>query len=360
VRRGRLGAVAVALCVAVAACSSSGGSETAKVVAYPLDARLRLNEVQVLASHNSYHIEPDFVLSDPDAEYSHAPLPEQLERQGVRGFELDVLNGPGDGEFQVAHTPQIDANSNCTPLTECLAAVKEWSDTNPGHVPIFILVEPKVGSIDRVLDPRLGDWDADGIERLDRQVRKSLGDKLLTPDDVRGRSRTLRDAVLRRGWPSLAKARGKIVAILNSEGGRRADLLRGRPSLQGRAMFVTADPAAPSAAFIKIDDPKPKRIRELVEQGFIVRTRSDADLEEGRNRDTRRREQALGSGAHIVTTDFMVPIPSIGGDYVVRIPEGTPAGCNPIAAPKRCRPDDVENPRHLTGRPRATPRRRGG
>lgn len=347
-RTGRL-VVAVALCAVVAACSSGGG-EKEKAVAYPRDARLRLNQVQVLASHNSYHIEPDFVLSDPDAEYSHAPLREQLEREGIRGFELDVLNGPNDGEFQVAHTPQIDANSNCTPLTVCLDAVKKWSDANPGHVPIFILVEPKVGSIDRVLDPRLGDWDADGIERLDQQVRASLGTKLLTPDDVRGKSVTLREAVVNRGWPSLAKTRGKVIAILNSEGDRRADLLRGHKSLEGRAMFVTADPDAPSAAFIKMDDPQPKKIRELVEQGFIVRTRSDADLREGRERDTRRREQALSSGAQIVTTDFAVPIPHIGGNYVVRIPGGTPARCNPLVAPRRCKPGDVENPRYLAAR----------
>jgi hypothetical protein len=339
----------VTLGVVAAACSS-GSAEQVKRVAYPLDLRLRLNEVQVLASHNSYHIEPDFVLSDPDAEYSHAPLPVQLDREGIRGFELDVLNGPHDGEFQVAHTPQIDANSNCTPLTACLASVKAWSDANPGHVPIFILVEPKVGSIDRVLDPRLGEWDADGIERLDRQVRASLGAKLLTPDDVRGKSATLREAVVKRGWPSLARSRGKIIAILNAEGGRRADLLRGHTSLQGRGMFVTADPDAPSAAFIKMDDPQPKKIRELVEQGFIVRTRSDADLQEGRERDTRRREQALASGAQIVTTDFAVPIPHIGGDYVVRIPGGTPARCNPLVAPRRCTPGDVENPRFLAAR----------
>ncbi len=347
-RGGRLGAVVVTLCVAVAACSSGGG-EKAKMVAYPRDARLRLNEVQVLASHNSYHIEPDFVISDPEAEYSHAPLPEQLDRQGIRGFELDVLNGPGAGEFQVAHTPQIDANSNCTPLTVCLAAVKAWSDANPRHVPLFILVEPKVGSLDRILDPRLGEWDADGIERLDRQVRESLGDSLLTPDDVRGKSRTLRDAVTTRGWPSLKKTRGKIVVALNTEGGLRDDLLRGHTSLQGRAMFATADPDAPSAAIIKVDDPQPKKIRDLVEQGFIVRTRSDAGLEEARARDTRRRERALASGAQIVSTDFAIPIPSIGGDYVVRLPGGKPARCNPLVAPERCRPTDIENPKFLAG-----------
>jgi hypothetical protein len=85
-----------------------------------------------------------------------------------------------------------------------------------------------------------------------------------------------------------------------------------------------------------------------VKDGFIVRTRSDADLVEARNRDVTRRDIALRSGAQIVSTDFEVAVPAIGGDYVVQIPGGTPARCNPVNAPKRCKPSDVENPRQLT------------
>ena len=85
-----------------------------------------------------------------------------------------------------------------------------------------------------------------------------------------------------------------------------------------------------------------------MKDGFIVRTRTDADLVEARNRDVSRRDLALRSGAQIVSTDFEVPVPAIGGDYVVRIPGGTPARCDPVNAPKRCRPSDVENPRQLT------------
>jgi hypothetical protein len=32
----------------------------------------------------------------------------------------------------------------------------------------------------------------------------------------------------------------------------------------------------------------------------------------------------------------------------VQIPGGTPARCDPVNAPKNCRPSDVENPRQLT------------
>ena len=51
-------AAAVALAVVVAACSS-GGSEKVKAVAYPLDRRLRLNEVQVVRDMGSAAIKAE-------------------------------------------------------------------------------------------------------------------------------------------------------------------------------------------------------------------------------------------------------------------------------------------------------------
>jgi hypothetical protein len=81
----------------------------------------------------------------------------------------------------------------------------------------------------------------------------------------------------------------------------------------------------------------------------IIRALADADLIQARNRNTSRREIALRSGAQIVSTDFEVAVPAIAGDYVVQIPGGTPARCNPVNAPKKCRPSDVENPKRITG-----------
>ena len=255
---------------------------------------------------------------------------------------------PPDGSFPVVHTPVVDATSNCTPLAQCLQVTRTWSEAHPGHVPIFILIEPKNDDVDFVIDPTLRRFDAAGVDRLDTTVRSSLGRQLITPDSVRGKSKTLRSAVTGRGWPTLAKTRGKVLVALNTGGAIRSAFLQGHPSLQGRAMFVTADEQSPAAAVIKVDDPDEARIQALVKQGFIVRTRADADLIEARNHDTSRRDIALRSGAQIVSTDFEVAVPAIGGDYVVQIPGGTPARCDPVNAPKNCRPSDVENPRQLT------------
>jgi hypothetical protein len=323
------------------------GEEKKRPTAYPLDDTLRLDQVQVLATHNSYHIQQDVPIpASPTTQYTHAPLDQQLETQGVRGFELDVVNAP-DGQFTVLHTPVVDATSNCTPLARCLEVVRQWSTAHPGHVPIFILIEPKDDPIDRVLDPTLRPFDASGLDQLDALVRSSLGRQLITPDSVRGNSQTLRDAVTGRGWPTLTRTRGKILVALNTGGATRDTFLQGHPSLQGRAMFVTAAAGSPAAAVIKMDDPDEQRIQQLVKEGFIVRTRADADLVEARNQDVTRRDIALRSGAQVVSTDFEVPVPDIGGDYIVQIPGGTPARCDPVEAPQKCRPIDVENPQHL-------------
>lgn len=352
-KRSRLVAIAVAIVVVVVVAGAAvwflrGDEEKKKPSAYPLDNSLRLNQVQVLATHNSYHIQQDVPIpASQTTQYTHAPLDQQLESQGVRGFEIDVVNAP-DGQFPVLHTPVIDATSNCTPLAQCLEVVRQWSRTHPGHVPISILVEPKDDATTHLLDPSLRDFDATGLDQLDAQVRSSLGRQLITPDSVRGKAKTLRDAVRQDGWPTMAKTRGKVMVILNTGGSTRATFLQGHRSLQGRAMFVTtAGERSSAAAVIKVDDPDEARIQQLVHEGFIVRTRADADLVEARAHDVNRREIALRSGAQIVSTDFEVPVPAIGGDYVVQIPGGTPARCDPVNAPKNCRSRDVENPNRL-------------
>jgi hypothetical protein len=337
--------LAAVLGVALAFAACGGGTKPA----YPFDKRLRLNQVQVLATHNSYHVRSSVQL--PQAikdtlDYNHPALDVQMDKEGVRSFEIDVVNA--GNEFKVEHIPVVDAVSNCSPLTKCLRVLKKWSGAHPNHVPLFVLVEPKDGMLERGLDPSLGSFDELALDRLDRDVRSVLKRRdVLTPDDVRRKSPTLRDAVVRRGWPTLAKTRGKIVLILNDDGVIRERYLVGHPSLEHRPLFVTADPNAASAAVIKVDDPDEAQIQLLVRQGFIVRTRTDADLVEARNANTQRRDMALRSGAQIVSTDFPVPDPPVGHGYVVRLPGGDPARCNPVDGPKRCRATDVENPKRL-------------
>lgn len=318
--------------------------------AYPIDDELRVHEIQLLNTHNSYKLRPPVEIPGPvgeELDYEHRPLDVQLEDEGVRGFELDVVN-TGD-EFPVLHVPVADDSSNCTPFSACLQVIKTWSDENPGHAPIFVLVEPKDGVLERDIDPALQIFDAAALARLDEDIRSVFGPRqLLTPDDVRGDEPTLRSSVREFGWPTMGEARGKVVMVLNNSGDARDRYLDGRPSLEGAPMFVTAEPDAPSAAVVKVDDPDEELIAELVrDDHFIVRTRADAGTVEARANDVARRDLAFRSGAQIVSTDYPIPDPLINPDYVVQIPDGQPGRCNPVQAPADCRPVDVENPRHL-------------
>jgi Phosphoinositide phospholipase C, Ca2+-dependent len=70
--------------------------------------RLRVTQIQAMATHNSYHREASFAEQqlmaqhDPNFRtllYSHASLPVQLSRQRARGIELDVLPDPHGGLY---------------------------------------------------------------------------------------------------------------------------------------------------------------------------------------------------------------------------------------------------------------------
>ena len=339
-RRWRCPRAALALALLVASCSS--GAPHAKRGPYPLDHTLRLNEVQVLGTHNSYHLRPSTEIPGTWTDYEHPALDVQLEEEGVRSIELDISNTGGD--FIVQHDPYFDDQSNCNPLAACLRQLKAWSDAHPGHIPIFLLLEAKDPSA--LFDPSRHEWDVESLDRLDAAVRAVLGPSdLVTPDDVRDKAPSLRRAVVHKGWPTLDKVRGKFVVVLNRIKIRHI-YLAGHPSLEGRAMFVIAYENAPSAAFVERDDPDEAEIRRLVGLGFIVRTRADADGVEVRSGDLTRSQVAIRSGAQVISTDYPVPDPSIS-DYVVRLPNERSVSCNPRNAPPRCRPADVENTRGL-------------
>src|SRR5690606_27942946 len=133
---------------------------------------------------------------DPSHEYTHAPLDEQLEVQGVRQFELDVHRSAGDGSvLEVYHINLVDPESSCATFVDCLTTVKGWSDEHPAHLPIFIWVEMKDDT---------GGADFTDYMMLDDEVRSVFEPaQLLTPDDVQGTYASLRERVDAEGWPTL-------------------------------------------------------------------------------------------------------------------------------------------------------------
>lgn len=346
------------------------------------DACVALNQIQSLGTHNSYHVMPrpalfDFLLLfDPQFlawEYTRQPLPEQFEFEGVRQIELDVFADPAGGLYgtrpilaifrddpvapdpamfqpglKVLHVQDVDFETTCSTLVACLVQIKSWSDAHPRHLPIAVLVELKD---DAIIDPLgLGfavpiPFGPAELDELDAEIRSVFpAHQLLTPDDVRVAGLTLEASVLDVGWPTLGEVRGRVMFLMDNGGDKRSDYLIGRPNLEGRVLFTNGVPGQPDAAFVKRNDPIGGffEIQDLVREGYLVRTRADTDTQEARTGDTTRRDAALASGAHFVSTDYPSPDLLFGTGYQVTIPGGAPSGCNPLVAPPGCRASGLE------------------
>ncbi|HNI34971.1 MAG TPA: phosphatidylinositol-specific phospholipase C1-like protein [Microthrixaceae bacterium] len=369
------------------ACSSGDGSADSPTTPAASSDGLALNELQMIGTHNSYHVapetrlfeaekaaveafgEPAKALGDINAlNYTHQSLTDQLE-SGIRSFELDIWADPEGGlfakplapsmlnvpdtpipsgldapGFKVLHIVDIDFGTTCPTFVGCLQEIRAWSDANADHVPIVINVELKDDPLPAPLDiTKVVKIDATQMDALDAEIRSVFDDeRLLTPDDVRGDAETLRDAVTTEGWPEIDDVRGQIMLFMDNAGGYRTDYLAGHPSLEGRVLFTSsAEDGDDDQAVVKINDPtEAPRITELVKQGFFIRTRADADLVEATTGDTTDRDLALESGAQVVSTDFPIGEPAANG-YVVGFEKGPQVRCNRVIV-ERCPAGGVE------------------
>jgi membrane-associated phospholipid phosphatase len=357
-------------CDLAASDAKAAGPDCARVW---MDAHLRLNDLLTVGTHNSYkaaippaemaviaHLSPKAAAG---LDYSHRPLPEQLDA-GARQLELDVVYDPDGGRyahpllpsllgetldpayvatmqkpgFKVMHVPDIDFRSVCTTFVDCLTQIRTWSHAHPDHAPILITINakddnPTPGGVKPLL------FTPEAYDAFDAEVRSVFppGD-LITPDDIQGSAPTLRDAVLHDGWPTLAKARGKVLIVLDETPEKVAVYRGARHALEGRVMFISTDEASPAAAILILNDPikDGPRIAADVRAGYVVRTRADADTVEARKDDTRPRDAALEGGAQAVSTDYMTPDPRFPGGYQVTLPGRAAVVCNPIRAATKC------------------------
>jgi hypothetical protein len=101
---------------------------------------------------------------------------------------------------------------------------------------------------------------------------------MITPDQVRGKFSTLNDAIRHDGWPTLDRARGKVIFLLDQ---KHAGPVYGEehPPLKERIIFTNATPGEPDAAFVEENDGTHQEIDALVKQGYLVRTRTDEGTE---------------------------------------------------------------------------------
>ena len=342
------------------------------------DGALKLNQIQVIGTHNSYHagIPPSeshlwrvkALSAWEGLDYKHQPLSRQLD-SGVRQIELDIFadsqggryahpaglrmvaaahlppDPPFDPEglmlqpgFKVMHVQDLDFRSVCQPFVACLNEVRAWSHAHPGHIPIFILVETKQESKQGPMHlTEAEQFTSKTFDELDAEIRSVFPpEEIIVPDDVRGTCNTLNEAVLAGNWPTLKSARGKVIFLMDQRPVGPV-YLEGHPSLRGRVLFTNAVPGEPDAAFTELNEGPANKIERLVEQGYLVRTRTDESTREARANDTRRRDAMIPSGAQILSTDYPASEPARWkGHYFVALPGNVAARCNPVNGPGGC------------------------
>ncbi|MCF8258937.1 MAG: phosphatidylinositol-specific phospholipase C1-like protein, partial [Flavobacteriales bacterium] len=337
-----------------------------------------INHIQIIGTHNSYRkamdwgimhtmrlLDPFYWCSPSPAkqlQYSHLPIAEQLGVYGIRSLEIDIHHDPEGGRYyyrkgnflaskradsgveelkrpghKVMHIADVDYNTHHYTFRDVLMEVKKWSDRHPRHLPIYILVEPKEDSPgDHVkafgLVPTLK-FDSLAWAMADEDIWAVFGERpeqVFTPDELRGEYGSLREAIMERGWPLLGAMRGRIVFIIHSNVRHADKYAEHRPSFRGRPMFAQSQADREHAAFIKLDDPFPDDVAQHVQQGFMVRTRTDTPGHEARRNDTSMREAAFASGAQILSTDYYRPDPKLS-DFQVFFEGGSVAKLNFLA-----------------------------
>jgi hypothetical protein len=351
-----------------------------------MENNVRINELQFIGTHNSFHIEiPRPVMGrllelDPVQASqmdmpTHVSLTEQLD-MGLRQLEIDIYDDPDGGRFanplgeqwamqadaqmgrkrppfdpegrllkpgfKTLHSPDVDYLSTCLVYRECLEEVRRWSDANPGHLPVFINGNAKEPG--RTPPPwgasPARPFDQSAFVRLDAEVVSVFGrERLISPAMVAGSHGSVLDGSRQGGWPILAAARGKIVMVID---GSASQAQRYRDANGARAVFFTegGDPRGANAGYTSVIDSRrpPQPISGLVAAGFMVRTLSDYLTVEPRTGDTSRRDTALASGAQLVSTDYYRPDPRFAAAYVVDpFAPGRWVRCNPVNAPAGCR-----------------------
>ncbi|RMZ06422.1 hypothetical protein D0860_05564 [Hortaea werneckii] len=358
---------------------------------------LRMNQVQVVGTHNSYHREislkervafEQIMPSPENLYYSHASLGDQLSHQAVRSLEIDLHSDTKGGlysdpliwrlsnltnatapfydpEFfkpglKVFHVTDADMNAVCHTFVECLQQLKHWSDDNPTHVPILIDLELKCDApycaFGGLCAEEAVNWTLPRVLEVDREIRSIMpASKLVTPDDVRQANMTLEQSVLQHGWPKLDDVRGRFMFFFDNDPDndsactaiRSIYRSNGHESLQDRVVFTNSVEGDSDAAFIKYNNPTKggsAEIQRLVKKGYIVRTRADTPITTVLEKDLSMYNASWPSGAQIVSTDW----PAYGmsarydWDYVVKIGDRRVARCNPVNAPEGCDDSQLE------------------
>jgi hypothetical protein len=320
----------------VIAADAADGSTPADTIAIPdYDSDVRINEITMRCTHNSYHRRPE-LLADSSHDYEHAPLDVQLGEQGVRAFELDVHAGDG---FPVFHIPfGVDDLTTCANIGECLGTMSTWSRANPGHHLVMVWVEIK----DELDLERITDYAA-----YDAAVRAAVPeDQLYTPMDFRRGLESERASVDALGWPTVDETRGQILVVLLDTDEPHASGYRAWSESNGDpVMFTRADDdqyGEPWAVIAKINNPTAAEEIAAAHAANMMIASNTGSPSGTVDDNQSRRNQGVQNGVHMLCDDFPAPVPERDPTDWLDLAGGSPSICNVVTASDECQNRDIE------------------
>ncbi len=285
-----------------------------------LDAGLKFNELSFIATHNSYQkksvpalrelyqslSELTFGLVKADkGEFQSQTLTQQFNC-GIRSIEMDIETFVKGNAitFTCMHSPAADMTTSCYDFALALKEISLWSDNNPNHLPITVIVEPKTISLPM---EDMKSFNLDYAKEFDKILRDNLGDKLFTPSDMLRDYKTFGEMRAADDWCRVDAMLGKVLILLH-ETGVTEDYIAMDTTFAAQAMFPMLrekDAHRDCASFLLINDPKRAlecKAEILDELNLIVRTRTDSYG----SIDADKREYAISSGSHIISTDYPI------------------------------------------------------
>ncbi len=296
-----------------------------------LDSGIKFNEIIFLGTHNSYQTpntaitkklfrnlsELTFGLVSSEALKFYSPTLTQQLNTGIRSLEMDIETFDRNGEisFTCMHSPYFEMTTSCYDFELAMKEIVLWSDNNPNHLPITIIIEPKTSFIP-LEDMKF--FNLGYVKEFENVLRKSLGDKLFTPADMLRDYSSFGEMRAADDWCKVKDMLGKVIILLH-ETNVTENYINLDPSVKSQLMFPMLrekDIDRDCTSFILSN--KPNELLEISdevinEKKIIVRTRADKFTEITED----RLEGALRSGAQIVSTDYPYREDLKPGEYFV-------------------------------------------
>mgnify|MGYP003302218251 CR=1 FL=1 len=295
-----------------------------------LEAGMKFNEVSFLATHNSYQA-PAFeetkkffssvsgvtfgIYKANQADFWSETPTDQLNC-GIRSLEIDIETIDRDGEvsFTCMHSPYFEMSTYFGDLALGMKEIAMWSDNNPNHLPVTIIIEPKPVFLPM---ENMSFFNIDYAVELDKVLRESLGEKLFTPADMLRDYSSFGEMRAADDWCKVSDMQGKILVLLH-EGSVTEKYIDLDPSIKSQAMFPMLrekDCDRDCASFILCNKPRDliKNREEFDEKKVVVRTRADSFGSVSEE----HREQVFEGKAQIISTDYPPRTDSTQDSYIV-------------------------------------------